>query len=140
MLHSIWLQILGGIPMVPDASLCYDKSRTEKKEVPPVSRPPMDPARFRQEMVPQFLTALLLVFPLYNGLLWPFLFESSYTGMVLYEDSASRDAVAQWVDGLGLDLSAPAENAPAEAPEDAAMEVTMTASTVPTAVIPTELR
>ena len=93
MLHSIWLQILGGIPMVPDASLCYDKSRTEKKEVPSVSRPPMDPARFRQEMVPQFLTALLLVFPLYNGLLWPLLFESSYTGMVLYDDSASRDAV-----------------------------------------------
>ena len=43
-----------------------------------------------------------------------------------FSGSASRDAVAQWVDGLGLELSAPAENAPVEAPEDAAMEVTMT--------------
>ena len=106
MLHSTRLQILGGIPMVPDASLCYDKSRTEKKEVPSVSRPPMDPARFRQEMVPQFLTALLLVFPLYNGLLWPFLFESSYTGMVLYDDSASRDAVRRMLWCLTLPVAA----------------------------------
>lgn len=43
-----------------------------------------------------------------------------------FSGSASRDTVAQWVDGLGLELSAPAENAPVEAPEDTAMEVRMT--------------
>ena len=43
-----------------------------------------------------------------------------------FPGSASQDTVAQWVDGLGLELSAPAENAPVEAPEDTAMEVRMT--------------
>lgn len=38
-----------------------------------------------------------------------------------FSGSASRAAVEQWVDGLGLDLTAPAENDPADT-----MEVTMT--------------